>query len=96
MQGRGRKGKFFLVVVAAQLDIDLDLPDAVSFAYLNPTSLHWPVNGRTLSPATWRHGLLVCHVRFLRSGCAHFRAASRPSASFRSLSEIARNSVRPA
>jgi hypothetical protein len=73
VQGRSGKSMFLLVVVAAELAIDPHLPDAVSFVYLNPASLLWPVHGGLLcSFASRRHGLLVGHFRLLRFGCAHF------------------------
>ncbi|MCG6882282.1 MAG: hypothetical protein LJE62_00850 [Silicimonas sp.] len=64
---------FLLVVVAKKLAIDPDLPDAVSFAYLNPTLPRLPVQGRPLFPFVYRRrGLLVGHVRLLRFWRAHF------------------------
>ncbi|WP_407644483.1 hypothetical protein [Chachezhania sediminis] len=73
VQGRSGKSMFLLVVVAAELAIDLHLPDAVSFAHLNPISPRWPVHGRLLcSFASRRLGLLIGHVLLLRVGRARF------------------------
>ncbi|MEQ9037231.1 MAG: hypothetical protein RIE24_02640 [Silicimonas sp.] len=59
------------MVVTAKLAIDLHLPDAVPFAYLNATVLRWPVHGRILfASGVRRHGFHVGHFRLLRFGRA--------------------------
>ncbi len=63
---------FFLVVVTVKLAIDPHLPDAISFAHLNTTSLRWPPHVSPLFAANiLQHGLLVGHVWLLCLACAH-------------------------